>query len=655
MKKLAILTSLLALTACGGGSGGGSSVALWTDDTVITREMLNNSNTVQSQETQKKLETIKYVEDNLGSLIEDNELTGRTVVRSATNNKFSNAGMSLQEIEARYQEALLYFNILKDVMNADKDSEASKQINNRDVKIAYCLSTGKSYDDESTKQEISDHFGISVSEEDNTKTVDINLLVVTIKVTITENCENNTELKETVTEEITEEIPVLKPEQEPENQPSDTPVSVDETKFQNIKYGFSTGIEDLSFNVENGKIKSMNIAETMLGDFKRQGDTSVYSDTGYSFFVPVTFNVYFTLLDENPKNSPEALEKLKQQLQSDINNHNCYADCVTYTKNMIENNTYTVTSDNGSYKIEFPVVTEWGDLFMTEAFFKNNIENNIKGQQLYYLSSTGQISEERANEIRNDSSIKNVLEIDGICDGYDNDCESVLQSMADGKAKWAKTTLSFDMNIEDDPELSYASFGHTVINSQSEDASNNHTMKELFAGGDQTKRIDIEQITTDASFKGKAIGLARLYNEREDEETVSDLFTTNNATLTVNASDRKETLYMPFAKDGNKYYDVTVETGASGPKFTFENGENVEDAYKIPSLNGTAATYSVPDQNNPGNYIVEEEPADVEVHTGYYGNNGEVSEVSGTAYYEEMKNDGNYVEFESAFGMKKVQ
>ena len=80
MKKFAILTSLLALTACGGGSGGGDVVP--ASDPIITQDMINTGRVAQSQDLQKKLDTIKYVEDNLGSLLENKELTGKNIKKS---------------------------------------------------------------------------------------------------------------------------------------------------------------------------------------------------------------------------------------------------------------------------------------------------------------------------------------------------------------------------------------------------------------------------------------------------------------------------------------------------------------------------------------------------------------------------------------------
>jgi hypothetical protein len=157
----------------------------------------------------------------------------------------------------------------------------------------------------------------------------------------------------------------------------------------------------------------------------------------------------------------------------------------------------------------------------------------------------------------------------------------------------------------------------------------------LLAGGDITKKVDVTDINENMEFRGKAIGVAFKENPHGEEALASEKFTTNNATLSINGSSKAEMLTMPFASDGNNYYNVTVtRTGQDAdPQFSFTDGNNVPESYQIHAREG-----------NEGH-----------INTVYFGDNNVASEVSGAVRYEERNENDDFVGFEGAFGMKKVE
>lgn len=188
---------------------------------------------------------------------------------------------------------------------------------------------------------------------------------------------------------------------------------------------------------------------------------------------------------------------------------------------------------------------------------------------------------------------------------------------------------------------------------------------QLFAGGYAIKGTTLKD-TLDApkgtTFKGKAIG--RVYTSiqgasehradhfaangitntgsENDGHDISKLYTTDDATLTVDATG-KQTLVMPFNTKavGDKYYDVKLVQNADGtvdaPKFTGTE-------------NDIGAQYRLYDAL--GN-VVENESS---LNMGYYGVNT-ATEAAGTArlYSEKPYDDGVRREYEvqAAWGLKK--
>lgn len=281
MKKIAILTSLLALTACGGGSGGGDVVP--TSDPVITQDMINTGRVAQSQELQKKLDTIKYVEDNLGSLLENNELTGANInqSRSATTDRML-TGLTLKDINARYQQALEYFGILQKVLNADTNT--TETITNKEIKIAYSLSSAKPYD----KITQADLPGINIEKTAEETTVEINTVFSNIQITITDKIETNIDLKESATDTIIENIAEQVPEIKSEEPIDPNAALVNPNMLANLgdMKDLETMFDEFVFKIdENGRITGIVVEsdeslEGKEGKFilDRQGNTANFSN-----------------------------------------------------------------------------------------------------------------------------------------------------------------------------------------------------------------------------------------------------------------------------------------------------------------------------------------------------------------------------------------
>ena len=620
MKRIALLTSILALTACGGGGGGGSASApVWRPDTQITQEMLNNTDSVQAKEIAQKLKTIEYVENNLGAIIKDGELIAPTNTnRSATTNKML-AGLLLSDIESRYQAALEYFDILERVLNANADT--SGEITVKDIKIAYSLSANTKYD-EITQADMP---SVDITQDEDTVIVDIDVVIADIQIIITENMENNDDLKDSVTEDIVEDIPVLKPEPEPEPKP-DVPTDVVMPDFSKVKY-FGTEDFVLSFGVKDGIIENITSDDTTIGVLTRKEGTTYVSD-GYTYIVDMgTFDVYFTTVADDPRTSDAALEALKTKLNLDIQNGNCFDTCIRETSRMLEDGSYVVTkNENGSYDISFPIADEWTMEFVGKNYADKTLKNSVKEQQLLFLLERDFISSEYAAQLREDSSVTNLLDL-GVCNGTQNDCESVLTAIAEGKVRFTDNQLSFEMKIDDTMGLKYASFAFIDFEMNS-DAG---TM--IFAGGDQTKKIEKDLIVENMTFTGKAIGAAYVNTENDEDSGAYMELTTDKATLTLDAKNKSETLVLPFAQNNN-YYDVTVtqDKKTGNVKFSFDNDAKVPENFKFMDSN-------------------EVEEIEDLMHTEYYGENGTPSEVSGVVMYEQ-ESEFKEVGFQSAFGMK---
>ncbi len=203
MKKLVLLTSVLALAACGGGSGGsgGTPAPIWHKDTVITKDMLDNIDTEQSREIVAKLQTIEYVENNLESIIDGGVLSTPSIrsARSATINELD-SGLALSDIESRYQHALEYFGVLNKVLGTDINTSA--EITVKDIKIAYSLSANKKYEDLTND----DLPFIDIDNEDDETVITIDAGFRETQIAIKENCIENDNLHKNTPEDILADI-----------------------------------------------------------------------------------------------------------------------------------------------------------------------------------------------------------------------------------------------------------------------------------------------------------------------------------------------------------------------------------------------------------------------------------------------------------------
>lgn len=227
-----------------------------------------------------------------------------------------------------------------------------------------------------------------------------------------------------------------------------------------------------------------------------------------------------------------------------------------------------------------------------------------------------------------------------------------------------------------DMGLIYSDFGvinKTINNSQTVFEG---TDKEVFvfAGGYKDKKIDIENISQDMTFTGKAEGAVNVIfgeNEGPGQETKDPLVLSDKtATLSFESATGNQQLNAQF----NNWYDVQVDSGSSGNKLTLTNGDKIADNdYKFRGQN----TYVVDDFTTAKQLISERDtavdasespsennaPAFGALDIGYYGDNNKPTEATGFVYYEESqgyKSEGSNeidmiknINVNFGFGMKK--
>lgn len=302
MKRIAILTSILALTACGGGSGGSSSHATFRPSAVVTPDMVNDG----SSELARKFKTIEYVESNLGSLIDNGELQGAPVSsgRSATTDKMNSGSLTVSDLDARYEEALKYFDIMKKVTNADADDAESNNITNKDIKIAYSLSANKPYD-EITKYDLPN---IDVDTESESDNIDPNTFFQSTQISINDKIESNINLKDSVTQDIAEDIPVLA-----DGETVDPNASlINSNLLGNLSdiHDIGNMFEDFTFTIEDGVISGAVVGdEESSFDLKRVDKTSVFKSDHKIWF----FN--FVVCDQDNSCRERSLEGLDEKIE----------------------------------------------------------------------------------------------------------------------------------------------------------------------------------------------------------------------------------------------------------------------------------------------------------------------------------------------------
>ena len=194
--------------------------------------------------------------------------------------------------------------------------------------------------------------------------------------------------------------------------------------------------------------------------------------------------------------------------------------------------------------------------------------------------------------------------------------------------------------------LKYSDFGYLKGNYEIKHNNNviyDSKYKDIIFFGYQQKEIkksDIQENTL--TFKGKAVGVVKNYKyvkndkdyihdyDPQKSETLASLdLVDNNATLTFNKENEKETLNMSFSN----WYDVKVEKDKNSyEKFTFTNPNNntIDEKLKF-------------DENTPKSG---------DLRTRYYGDDKtKPSEVVGSIYYRENDYNAEIVkELKASFG-----
>ena len=458
----------------------------------------------------------------------------------------------------------------------------------------------------------------------------------------------------------------------------------DESVFQNVSYRLLGGKDEnmlVSFIVNDNRIDGMRMVENESGDlinFVRNDENAPYAYTaqGYSYVVERTFPIYHTVLSEDPRSSDVALQALRNQRDQDIAAHNCFDDCIRETENMLANDSYVVEQlGENSYSITFFVHDYWTKNFLDKDYVEANLMNSTKAQQVEYLLERHYITEERAREILNDSSIGEGMVIPGICGTMEtqSDCQSTLESIAADRGEFAPATVDISFNSNQNANLSYSTFGTAQIKLNS--FGNPEEVYQIFYGGDRTKLKNKENIETNMIFNGIASGEIghTVFDEHghEVDDEWKDL-NDNNAQLVFspNSGNPTETLTASFANDG--WYDVQVVRNNNTDTITFTDNTNGQIGENWKFIGDKFNSNNVPNDAKPESnvYAVQDFTTETRVdpirgvhregsfETQYYGENIP-SEVVGGLYYEEANGDPIHetgaMEFSLGFGMRKTE
>ncbi|MBR3510901.1 MAG: hypothetical protein IKN73_02460 [Alphaproteobacteria bacterium] len=271
MKRLAILTSILALTACGGGSGGGHGGSTYQPEILKPENVITEDMLTQNAELAKKLQTIEYVENNLGDLESNNTISTQSVQtgRNATSNKFIN--MKVSDVESRYQKALKYFEVLEKVKNK------SDEITIGELKIAYSLAANKPLN-EITKYDLP---GIDIENNSDSTKITIQTLLSNL---LTNKVETNIDLKNSATQDIKNDISELASTETID--PNAALINPDLLKNLDNLDQLGDIFTDFSFKIENGQVVAVDISDDEEEPLyiKRVDNTSRFESDGDLWF-----------------------------------------------------------------------------------------------------------------------------------------------------------------------------------------------------------------------------------------------------------------------------------------------------------------------------------------------------------------------------------
>lgn len=306
MKKFAILASILALAACGGGSGGGHGGSTYQPEILKPENVITEDMLTRNAELAKKLQTIEYVENNLGDLGSTPSTQSVQTGRGASG-RFLN--MTLSDFEKRYQQALAYFDVLEKVMNK------SGEITIGDLKIAYSLAANKPLN-EITKYDLP---GIDIEHKDDTTVINVNTLLSNLQIYIKDRVETNIDLKDSATQDIKNDITELASTEEIDHNASlinpELLKNLDNIEsLKNMFAGFEFIIDE-----NNGKIIAADVGDEYGSiPLERVNNSSVFKSNGEIYFLDIYYDSHNRSLATNElKTGTELRAFLDEKLAHD--------------------------------------------------------------------------------------------------------------------------------------------------------------------------------------------------------------------------------------------------------------------------------------------------------------------------------------------------
>lgn len=213
-----------------------------------------------------------------------------------------------------------------------------------------------------------------------------------------------------------------------------------------------------------------------------------------------------------------------------------------------------------------------------------------------------------------------------------------------------KSYMTSEENQNNEMKLAYSDFGILTkkANYSKEVLEGAKEETFVFAGGYDSKKIDPQNITTNMTFSGYAIGAVNVgYGENQGSETFRELDPlqlNGSAELELDATNGKQTLTAEF----DNWYDVTATSNVNGTgsKLTLNNWKGTTpDDYKFRDQSEyivddfTTAKQLAADYDTAieaGNQD-HSDPAFGGFNIGYYGDANNPREATGYLYYEESR------------------
>ncbi|MBE6453942.1 MAG: hypothetical protein E7017_03550 [Alphaproteobacteria bacterium] len=212
-----------------------------------------------------------------------------------------------------------------------------------------------------------------------------------------------------------------------------------------------------------------------------------------------------------------------------------------------------------------------------------------------------------------------------------------------------KSYMTSEENQNNEMKLAYSDFGILTkkANYSKEVLEGAKEETFVFAGGYDSKKIDPQNITTNMTFSGYAMGAVNVgYGENQGSETFRELAPlqlNGSAELELDATNGKQTLTAEF----DNWYDVTATSNIDGSNsvLTLNNWNGASNDYKFRDQSEytvndfTTAKQLAADPNEAieaGNQD-HSDPAFGGFNIGYYGDANNPREATGYLYYEESR------------------